>query len=468
MTTICHIVLHQEAHHKASCHVFQVEVDETKYSEVTLPGPSRNSTSDAVKFDEVRKWLSWQLLLTKTMDLDTHIKVLQYLRYAYAYRAYHSFAAEYADVIRLRLMREYQARGENKAPTMEDIVDIMKKDGFFHDADSSRMCEFTNKSYDEDKINDPLYKHYFNKLGVSKERNHLTPEDYLGHQWDMVQHEEPLLHVRACEDIGCSINPHKSKFTQLISDNAHMKIVEAVIEKQYDKEKTFNYAGFASGYLLRDAEMIQALIQHANIKYLQLFFIDKSYATLIDTVLDPGKPDMQTHIEATLLYKSVLEFTEWLSSKLPQDEKNPLTLHFFSDAKDAKHYLKKTGQHLNLLVAQDYFTDDGCHSNRYATPGAHSDFKQLARQSLGEGDLCFELLKNDRKEEVYSRKVTVKQHHRMPLSSKIWNTREKESKIVVNTPSSLFQTSKKDAKCLVVQRKYNEQGELLDIARYSK
>jgi hypothetical protein len=124
---------------------------------------------------------------------------------------------------------------------------------------------------------------------------------------------------------------------------------------------------------------------------------------------------------------------------------------------------------LTILVAQDYFTDDGCHSSRYATRGAHDDFMRLAKSSLGDNCRFFELIKNDLKEEVYSQKGTVKANRDIPLSTKLWSYANNKSKIYENVPFAFFVNPENDSRPesnVRVERKYNEKAEILTIKRH--
>ena len=472
------------------------EADERKQAPGSILDVSRHSTFDAVKFKEILNWLSQQLFLkNKDSDpyivshtLELHLKVLQYMRYSYAYRAYRYAHAEYAEVVRLRLIEHHNSPGYE--PEMAEILEDMKKDGVFPHFNASQMEQVGEelsqqlvmrrsteneersdiKSYDEKLINKPPFNQYFERLGATL-ANTSTPEDYLRNNFDKSINEEPLLHVRECEDIGCSINPKKSPYTKLIPDNVRRKIVESVMKNNPNKHETIFYCGFASGLFGRDLKIIEDLINIAKKTEIELFFIDKSYETFINmTALDVGEPTLEEYIDTTFIYKSVTELAKWVNHQLDKDENNPLSIHLFSDIADAEQYLKNSGKKITLLVGQDFFTDKGCHSSRYSTPGAHKDFMHLARSSLSEKGQYFELIKDDLKEEVYSLKGTVQHDHEVNISGKVWNCAQRQSKIYENMPFSFFVTPEKDMnseQSLLVKRQYDEEANLLEIKRYT-
>lgn len=481
MTKVCQLTLHYHGEKdELDSETYKLSFADEKEGTVLSSSATRESTQDAVKFAEIVGWLHQQLAINKTVSLDDHIQVLQYLRYSFAYRAYHFFNAEYAEVVRLKLIEESGVPGYE--PSLEDIFAIMKKEGLFPHKEESEMEALKKEleeqlksrygaSYDTKYFTAPLFQPYFAKLNVSEGNNALAPEDYLLRNFNKTK-DEPLLHVRECEDIGCSMNPRKSPFIRLISDAARKKIVQMVMEKPEINRELMVYAGFACGNLRRDLDILTELIDGANVKNLELIFIDRAYATFIQSVVDCENPTMEEYVDAALMSKAVKEFAGWIANQLGCQEDNPLVMHLFSNVKDAQAYLNKAGKKITLLVGQDYFTDDGCYSKRYATPGAHDDFMEFAKDRLHKKGSFFELIKQDTKDELYFHEGMIREEKEyVPVSCKQWNLKSKESRVYAKTSLAFF-VPNNDAPVACekgkeyLSRQYDEGGELVSM-RYS-
>lgn len=416
MTKTCTISFYykDEKTHQLESDSFTFSIDENQYINTSVPPAIRKSTYDAVKFHEVMEWCALQLALGTTLNTDIEKKIGNYLKYSFAFRAYQ------------------------------------------HN---------NTQSYDEKYFTDPILQHYFNKLDINHHTNQQHPENYLRVNYQNTLASEPLNHVRECEDIGCSFNPNHSGFIKLMGENVKNKIIEHANHTPKYNKHSIIYCGFAPGLLRRDLSVIQGLIYKANIKEMEFIFVDKAYQILIEAMLTcDDLSDIRHYTEVNFLYKSITEFTAWVTSHLHNNNKT-VNFHFFSDAHDAVDYLQTSNKKITLLVAQDYFTENGCRSQRYATPTAHEDFMYLAKNGLSKSGRFFEIIKDDNKNVIYLHIAEIIKQQYQAVSTKEICTQKRESRIYDRTPLTFFTNTDRSSLCdqeaHYTEYKYDIDGNLL-------
>lgn len=423
-------------HSKEGADSFKSEADES-YAQLKVPEVGRHSTMDALVLRQVQLFWSRESQLGRVPEFKDHSEALLYLqRVTAAYRAWNQFKAEYAEVVALSLQGEEASRATSSSVDVKTSQSIeisrifkrMQDDGIFlntltasgesfiiksliNDREKLKK-ELTDKSGKEtfkemlfskdERLNDiyKAYFAYFERLGVSNENNKASPEDYLMRNFNESLDRDSLLYVRACEELGCSLNPQGTDFAKMIVDNVGNQLVKNMNKSFKNKEKTLFYGGFASGLLLRDLVILKQLIE-SGCKSFELAFVDQGYEKLIKQVGDASPVSLAEQISIDMQMKTINEFANWMATHVECGKETPLKIHFFSKVTDAEAYFTKETRKMDVLVAQDYFTQEGAPGPRAATPTAHRDFMQLTRVALNDQACFYELIKDDLKREVY-------------------------------------------------------------------
>lgn len=396
---------------------------ETKvYDKIPIPDASRKSTLDAVLFNKLQAGWSAQISTNALPNGQAYLDTLKYLnKISPAYKMYNFANALYAETL------QFSAFDNPAEATTKKIFKIMQAQNRYpismdpeaenHLIDSLSAQLRLRKQNLIDKKSDAADSYqtffiqtpsglmptatecYFAKIGVTVKENNKSPEDYLMQNFEKNK-EDLLLHVRQCEDIHCSYHPQSSQFAQGINENLSKQIAKFILSEQKEKDNIVFYGGFASNLLLRDLKIINELIQLGYKKF-EFLFLDKAYENLIKQVSEEyGNLSMEEDINVRMQQNAFIEFGNWMAAHLNSEE-TPISIHIFSDIKQAELFFKNKSQKLSLLVGQDYFTTQGCWDSECATPDAHSDFMRLARAGLANPGCFFEVIKNDRKEEIY-------------------------------------------------------------------
>jgi hypothetical protein len=404
---------------------FPSEADEA-YASVKVPEVGRHSTMDALILRQVQMFWSREVQQGRLPKLKDHSEALLYLKnVAAAYRAWNQFKAEYAEVIALS---ESRATGTAElAAENNKIFKQMQKDGIFLEGlnatteallikslleqreklknertDNSATTAYSPFLFDAEpnlKKTGDAFAAYFARLGVSSQNNKDVPENYLMKNFNQALDRDSLLYVRACEELGCSLNPQGSDFARGIVENVGNQVTKH-LNKHHDKEQPLIYGSFASGLLLRDLVILKQLLESGH-KQFELVFVDQAYKKLITQVQNAEPVTMAEQVAIDMQMKAINEFANWMATHVDCGKTNPLKIHFFATVAEAEAFFKTRSQKMDILVAQDYFLKDGTMDAKAATPMAHSNFMQLARTALKGQSCFFELVKDDKKQQIY-------------------------------------------------------------------
>lgn len=285
---------------------------------------------------------------------------------------------------------------QSYAQSTTAALDLCKKKSFPFQAAAN------SNSYPDSYLttSNQALRQYSTKFFADEEKGKST-EFYLRRNFQKAQNEK-LLHVRECEHPFCTLNANKSDFIKSVNHDVRKQVVEYIIEEHLDTNKTINYGGFAVGFLKRDLDIIEDLIKNGYKKF-KIFLLDTDFEELIKLCLTPPTSlDLEKEIQVGLQHKAITEFSSWLAAHINTSESNPIEIHLFANINDAEDYFKSGKEKLTVLVGQDYWTRQGYESD-LPTPNAHVDFMRLAQVGLateGKGRF-FELIKQDRKREIY-------------------------------------------------------------------
>ena len=231
------------------------------------------------------------------------------------------------------------------------------------------------------------------KLNITQENNNKSPEDYLRKDITFPD-ASPLMHVRQCEDEGCSLHPRHGTAEQAYRD---FNVEINRFADRGNKIEKLVYVGFASGLLRRDMDHLQQLIRkgYTNITGI---FVDPFYGKYISEVHgEPCEVSINEQIEIDIFNKGIYEFSTHLGQQLNDQSE----LHFFSSVDQVLGYLDSNGLKVNILISEDIFLDKGSPCAEVATPGAHRDFIKLKNRALATQGLFIELIKNDEIRNLY-------------------------------------------------------------------
>lgn len=425
---------------------------------------------DALLLKHIFDYLESRLSLGLPVGAQQAVEIFSYLRInSYIFSKYENFPAEHFAAVKLELQEKNQETPSTEmvlkafqqgiisyfANSKEKLALFYQRHGEAHQAYLERVKNHTanQKGYWLEHPQ-PHHNKALQELGVTPANNKQAPEDYVlaslsaafprfakkkaaeHSATDFFQenfsNQDPLLHVRNCEDPQCSMHPAKAEpLFNTLAESA-----EQFINNYSDKEQNFVYAGFASGLLRRDLNYLNRLIESGHQK-ITCLFIDPAYKKLIAQLR--GEATTVTVVEQAeidILSKGMRELAVYLSSKF----KGEFAFHYFSDTEEAIQWLAAIGLKIHLLTAEDIFVDGGALCAEVATDGAHADLTRLVETSLATKGAFFELIKDDNNQKIYFQERKSNSNF---LTTHVYSTHMKQTQTFFGSSLKYFLEEKK-------------------------